>query len=117
MSDVESERPPRGKGEYVDAQPTIGHVRGPDRTGEERDFFHADEFDEVSFPFTMVNPEIPKAVSQAMALKVFDEIGCLPRRRERTGDPIIIGRVTVKEGYTERTLSFLLGWFMNLDDM
>jgi len=119
VKDAESEHPPLGKGEYVDAQPTVGSVYGTNQKGEECTFWHADAFEAVAFPFTMVNPEIPKAISRAMALKIFDEVGCLPNRRQgqNRGDPLIIGRITVKNGYSERTLSFLLGWFMNLEDV
>ncbi len=120
VNDEQSNHPPAGEGEYVDAEVGAIEVEGPDEKGEKKKFWtNFDEFEDVAFPFTMVKPEIMEATSRAMALKVFDDVGCLPSRRSRRNrDPIIVGRITHKEGtYQERTFTFLIAWFMDLDRM
>lgn len=120
IQDEESTSPPAGKGEYVSPEVAAVAVKGPDRDGEKRTFWEVDdEFEEVHFPFTFVRPEIAKATSRAMALKVFDSIGCLPKPKKykRKSDPIIVGTITQKEGYSEHTMTFLIAWFMDLDKM
>jgi hypothetical protein len=117
VSDEESNHPPAGEGEYVDAEIPVDTVVGPDEKGEERNFYTAgDEYGDIAFPFTLVKPQIMEATSRAMALKVFDDVGCLPARRRRQRDPIIVGRITHKAGtYQEQTFTFLIAWFMDLE--
>jgi hypothetical protein len=122
VMDNETESPPLGEGEYVSADPKVTTVEGPDKKGETKTFFTADEeLQPVRFPFTFAKAEIMKATSRAMALRVFDEIGCLPEPRRHgrpgAGDPIIVGIVKTKEGYNEKRLAFLITWFMDLDSL
>jgi hypothetical protein len=89
---------------------------------ENHEFFTPTEFDEnIRFPFTFAKPQILKATSRAMALKVFDELGCLPapnrRARPTAGDPIIVGRIVHKEGWSEKVFTFMVAWFMDLSKM
>lgn len=119
VNDEESNHPPAGEGEYVNSEIPVDTVVGPDEKGQERNFYTAgDDYDDVAFPFTLVKPEIMEATSRAMALKVFDDIGCLPERRRKQRDPIIVGRITHKAGtYQEQTFTFLIAWFMDLGRM
>lgn len=48
---------------------------------------------------------------------IFDELGVLPSRRSRHGDPMVVGRIVYKEGYNERTMSFLIAWWMSKEDL
>ncbi|NIT77296.1 MAG: hypothetical protein GWN58_22855 [Anaerolineae bacterium] len=121
VHDEESTRPPAGEGRYVDAEIAAVAVEGPDQNGETKEFWTADDeyTEEIPFPFTFVKPQIMEATSRAMAHKIFDDIGCLPKRRARRNvDPIIVGRIIHKEGtYQERVFTFLIAWFMDLEQM
>ena len=78
--------------------------------------FWADEFQDVGFPFTMAKPQILDATGKAMARKIFDEVGILPRRRAK-GDPMVVGRIIYKgSGYDEKSISFLITWFVDTKD-
>jgi len=66
-------------------------------------------FDDVDFPFKFAKPQILEKTSQAMKLLAFDDIGIIPRRRIKRGDPMVIGRVW--KGNTP--VSFLITWFVD----
>ena len=53
--------------------------------------YYADRFVDADFPFKLARAEIREATDKAMGLKVFDEVGVLPRTRK--ADPIVCGRV------------------------
>lgn len=62
------------------------------------------------------------ATAEAMALKVFDQIGiCQPTRNAgitRKGDPLIIGQILGKrEGWSQKCVSFIIAWHLNLKDL
>jgi hypothetical protein len=120
LADNESNRPPAGEGCYVEPSPPHVPVRALNANGEMTDYFKPGTWwEDVTFPFTTVKPEIARATSDAMALKVFDEIGCLPNHRRGTtaGDPILVGQIAHKAGYNEKRFSFLIAWFMDLSRM
>lgn len=53
-------------------------------------------------------------VAAAMAKKIFDRIGIVPRTQQRLrGDPIVLGQITRKEGYQTKTASFLIAWYVD----
>jgi hypothetical protein len=65
----------------------------------------------------MAKPQIMHATSDAMALKIFDEIGVIPNYRRKV-DPIIIGAIyrpdaTAKQ-YWE-PVSFLIAWHLRTE--
>jgi hypothetical protein len=65
----------------------------------------------------MARPTILNATAKAMSEKVFDEVGCLPRTR-RQPDPVIVGRITLREGsFVERRFNFLISWFIDTKEM
>jgi len=117
VANVATQLLPLGVGEYVDAEPSVKQVVRKNKEGVPETRWVADEFQPVSFPFTFVTPDITETAAEAMKLGIFDEIGCLPERRQRRGDPIIVGRIGNKEGYNEKTFTFLLAWFMDLRRM
>ena len=113
----ESENLPAKEGRYVDPQPMIRQVHSVDKEGKRVRMWKADQFEDIGFPFTFVKPQITEAASRAMALKVFDELGCLPERPTRNADPIVVGKVRLKEGYNVKEFTFLVAWFMDLRRM
>lgn len=123
-----SELLPIGTGDYHDSQPL--EKRGPEKktdTGETVYGQWADAFKDVDFPIKAVRPVILEETSKALALKIFDEIGCLPGRPGwrpnrvpgRKGvDPMVIGRITYRYNqYHQKTVSFLIAWWLKSSDI
>lgn len=81
------------------------------------------DFGELVFPLQAARPVVMNATAEAMALKVFDQIGiCRPIRGESQwqgkGDPLIIGQILgQRSGYTQKHVSFIIAWHLNLNDL
>jgi hypothetical protein len=122
-SSVKSEKPqllPVGEGEYVNPDPSHyierETVDKKDHKGEitkvkETKYVTCDDFDEIDFPLRIVRPQVLNAYQKAMEKKLFDSIGVLPNNR-RTPDPMIVGRIELREGTSSKQLSFLIGWWI-----
>jgi hypothetical protein len=129
ISEVESNRPALGQGKYVsqDTEFTQQRVVLKHETGKDPQYgtkFVRLAFKDVDFPFSMAKPVILDATSKAMALKVFDEMVAVsnkelePRRPRRShGDPMVVGRIFMKNGYNRHTISFLVKWFIDTRDL
>jgi len=108
---------PEGKGRYVDsaveAEEREVSVPGKDYTRREH---RAVGFLDVDFPFKVVKPQILLGLETALKRKLFDEIGVLPATN-RGGDPILVGRIKRKEGYTEQVMTFLIAWWIDTSDL
>jgi hypothetical protein len=120
IRDQKSSRPALGEGRYVDSSPLEmeSSYKEEDKDGKlvKKKMFWAEDFQEPGFPFTMAKPQILDATGKALALKVFDEVGVLPKRRAK-GDPMVVGRIIYKAGgYDERSISFLITWFVDTKD-
>lgn len=106
---------PVGAGENVNpfALQNTWREREKDEDGDKvrRHYTESDEHDEVDFPLAMAKPLMLADTSRAMALKIFDELGVLPEGGR--GDPMVIGQVKFKNGYTERSVSFLIAWWVD----
>jgi hypothetical protein len=117
----ESDGSPIGEGEFVSPTPRLDseHREQTDHKGNKKmvKWFWPDRFEPFDFPFTVTKPEILAATQKAMIKKVFDEIGVLPQRQRRRGDPMIIGQVVLREGYSEKRLSFLVSWFVDTNTL
>ena len=82
-------------------------------------------FEDVEFPLDLAKPELMRITSEAMALKLFDEIGVLRVQRDDTavakGDPVILGRIIHPVGRdynSARTrLTFFIGWYVDTRDL
>lgn len=115
-----TESPPLGEGEFVSDVPIDEgwSEEGKDKNGNEITIHtaFASDFDAPEFPLAMVKPQIMKDTSRAMTLKFFDEIGVLPERRSK-GDPMVIGRVVHRVGYSERVTSFLITWWIDTREL
>lgn len=111
-----SELPSLGEGEYVSDRPTQLQQSWTEKDKENRDitkrWYTAGEFQDVDFPIRAVKPQILDEVGRAMALKVFDEIGILPARRQKS-DPMVIGQIVFRANGNERRLSFLITWWLS----
>lgn len=108
-----------GEGEYKSPNPIVqtdwderkdaaGNVVGQG--------YWASDWDDMEFPTNMSKPYIMEATSNAMALKIFDEIGVLPQDFKRNPDPIIAGRIIDPRppGYGEqRKVTFLICWHLD----
>ena len=126
VPDQESNRPPLGEGVYVDVQ-AFNQSRHFEKTETTPSGQHvtkkmiqrwASEFDEeLNFPFVLAKPRILEATATALSHKIFDEVGVLPNRRRRHGDPMVVGRVTLKEGWRRRNISFLITWFIDTREL
>lgn len=113
---------PEGLGQYVSEQaPTTTFNREhADDKGNKSTKHHRrtlDHFNEVTFPMQVARVALMDQTASAMQLKVFDQIGICPPRREKKADPMVIGQVIIKERYRTRTVNFLLGWCLNLNDL
>jgi len=120
----QSESPPLGAGEYVSPSTKDMQVREtlalePGKTQRTEITAWADSFLGVDFPFAFAQPAVLSATQQAMADKVFDELGVSPARTVRKGDPMVIGRIYAP-GYPRwqrdaKSLSFVVAWFLRPD--
>ena len=104
--------------EKGESQPCLRIRRREYRKGDQVDwklepYYYPVALLDVVFPVRFARPELLEVTSEAMALKVFDEIGVLPRRRGR--DPVIVGRII--EPKTKSRVSFLIGWYVNTAEL
>lgn len=122
LPDQQADILPEGLGDYVSEQaPTTQFNREhTDDKGTKTTKFHRRtlaHFNDVAFPMQVARAALMDQTAQAMALKVFDQIGICPPRREKKADPMVIGQVIIKERYGHRHLNFLLGWCLNLEEL
>lgn len=137
---------PAGAGEYRNPQPDTSsnvwenRAPGAQERNEPRWYTNVTRTGRpagpVAFPSTTARSPIMRATAEAMKDKVFDQIGvCLPvqkaakgrviraqpRRRElnaAVGDPLVIGQVVRKnEGGRQRCVSFIIAWYLNLEEL
>lgn len=117
----ESNNPALGAGTYVNADAVFKNyaktVQFQDGSRREIQMSKAVEFDDVDFPFRLTKPQVLERTSEAMQKLIFDDIGILPNRNIKRGDPMVIGRIFMKKGYTMKCCSFLITWFVNTADI
>lgn len=120
--DQESNHPPLGEGRYVTPQGEqvwanriVKHELGKEPVYEKFTWTEGHD-DLLDFPFKMARPQILEAASEAMALKVFDEVGALPRFRKQP-DPVLVGRITHKDGHNEKRFNFLIVWYIDTKEL
>jgi len=101
---------PIGKGDYKSPFPEI-YQKTIDEAKNQKQYW-AENWEDVEFPVNMAKPIIMEAVSQAMALKIFDRFGVMPSIR-KNDDPVIIGQIVRKNGYQEQIVSFMIAWHLN----
>lgn len=102
---------PVAEGEYQNPFPIVDKVKVQDDRGRETYNQWAESWDEMDFPISMAKGEIMEATCRAMALKIFDDIGILPKSRKE--DPIIVGQVHLRQAYSTRTVTFMVAWYLD----
>lgn len=113
--------PPAGEGKYVSPAPFFREARTEYKTAEGKDMVQfqrwATEFDDVvDFPFKLAKPAILNDTARAMTEKVFDEIGVLPATPK--ADPMVIGRIKRRvNGYTWKSICFVISWYIDTKDL
>jgi hypothetical protein len=126
--DIPDQRPDvagLGEGEYKNPVPLVRQGSYPDKRKDGTEatvrFTQASRFqNEIVFPLRAARPTVMSATAEAMALKVFDQIGiCEPRSVaagiQRKGDPLIIGQILGRrEGWTQKCVSFIIAWHLDL---
>ena len=122
-ADVEPQLAESGAGRYVAPTPRVTwkgsreYGRYPNGEKDMRDYFEGVGFREWQFPVRLAQPKIIEATRQAMALRVFDEVGLVGP--ERKADPMIIGRILDPRHniFYRRGLSFFIAWWMRWEDL
>jgi hypothetical protein len=109
-----------GEGAYVNPNPAVYQRAETESDGKGGTknvmVYFPEEFTDVEFPITLARPELMTRVGQAMATKIFDEIGVAVDSGSRVGggrgDPVVIGRLrNPRKGAP--ALSFFLGWYFD----
>jgi hypothetical protein len=119
-----SNSPEIGEGRNLSDRPIIYEKNipeGKNEKGEVRNVMHyfAKEFDpEIEFPVAIVKPQIMNATANALAMKIFDEVGALPARRSK-GDPIVVGFILDPRSASgdRKGLTFLISWWIDTRDL
>lgn len=112
---------PAGQGRYVDPKPIRDSFADTEKTydGKERAVtkYYATDFQAADFPFKLARAEIREATEKAMSLKLFDQLGVLPRVRKP--DPIVCGQILVPNkpcyghGYNRDAITFFVAWWLD----
>jgi hypothetical protein len=109
---------PAGEGRYVDPAPQVYSEERVVKDGSGKDVTRtfqspSEEFDEVAFPIALAKPQLMTRVGEAMAHKLFDEIGVAVDSTSRgRGDPILLGRL-LNPRRNRQSLTFFLGWYFD----
>lgn len=101
---------PIGEGEYKNPIPEVSSSH--DSVAEKTTWYPVD-WQEMDFPINMAKPRIMEAATNAMALKIFDDLGVLPSPYKRE-DPMVIARILNPFG---SPVSFLVAWHLNTRDL
>lgn len=102
-----------GYGDYVSPMPSFYRFEREYKTetGKETwQYASPTGLREVAFPLRAARVEVMNATAEAMALKVFDQIGICPAQRKP--DPLIIGQILAPR--VNKTCSFIIAWHLNL---
>jgi predicted transcriptional regulator len=110
---------PPGEGDYKNPEQFVRSARGSFKNEKGADvFFHrqwAVEYDSIEFPVIAAVPYVMNVTQQAMALRVFDQIGISPQGSIRAADPLIIGQILgLRSGWKRKMVSFLIAWHLDL---
>lgn len=103
-----------GEGRYVSPlqMVTTRHDKTVSAKGTElkRTTVSAVDFAEIEFPLAVAHSIVMDATARALAMKIFDRVGVV---RNGSGDPIVLGQITRKQGWTTKTASFLIAWYLD----
>lgn len=116
---------PVGEGHYKDPVPYVHESESKEvdpKTGKEVTKYMkwASAFDEeITFPIEMAKPSIMEAVSRAMALKIFDQLGILLPSAAKA-DPLIVGEILDPRPASRRArkrIAFIIAWHLNVREL
>lgn len=112
--------PPAPVGEGVYVSPRAEEIRkevaapSPTNKGLIHKFVESGDFViAIDFPFALARPQVMNATQAAMALRIFDDIAVLPRSQRTNADPMVVGIIRRKEGYSIKRCTFLIAWFLD----
>jgi hypothetical protein len=110
------------EGSYQNPVPVLHRdksvVQGADgKQSVEYTFWPDAEFSDIAFPAALAKPVLMQATSEAMAMKLFDEIGVAvdtwdQNRGRAHGDPILLGRL-LNPRRARPALTFFIGWYFD----
>lgn len=118
VPDEKEDTLPVGVGDYQSSRVDF-HERNTTVGEGENKLYHVsqycDGYQDIDFPLAAAHPIVMDATNRAMVMKIFDRIGVVPRTGGRLrGDPIILGQIVRKEGYSEKVASFLIAWHLDV---
>jgi hypothetical protein len=114
---------PVGEGRYENPTP-VGYVHSTTDVVNGKEVVKhwatvADFADGIDFPFALARPEVLTAAQQVMALKIFDQIGALPRTN-KNADPMVVGIINEHGGksiWKGKRMTFLVVWFLDTNTL
>lgn len=118
---MNAERPdplPEGEGRYVAATPLPGGKNDQteyDAVKKEyvptgRKIQYASYYEAVDFPFKLAKPAVLSETVRAMALKVFDQMGVMPRTA--AADPMVLGQI-ISPKRNAPPVTFFVAWWLD----
>jgi len=116
-----AQRLPAGEGVYRNPVPDVYQDRKTEKTptGDVTKYtsWPGEEFNDLAFPLALAKPALMSATGEAMARKIFDEIGVAvdtwsPTRGGGRADPIILGRL-LNPRRGRPAISFFVGWYFD----
>lgn len=109
---------PAGSGRYVDEalfSSDLSHQESDGKGGTKTvTQYMSGEYDEPDFPYHLMKPTVLAKTQQAMALKLFDQIGMVQNTAGR--DPIMVGQLIDPRG-NDRRATFFIAWWLNTRDL
>lgn len=122
VPDEVEQRLPVGEGRYESPLVNFSeqnYTKKEIKNGKEVEVYNVEQYcdgwGDIEFPLSVAHPAVMDATARAMAMKIFDRIGVVPQthRRGYRGDPIVLGQITTKEGYSTKVASFLIAWYLD----
>lgn len=123
LSGPASQQLPAGEGDYKNPDVDTFRVdeKVPDGKGGTREQVRrwtSDEFKELDFPIALAKPVLMTKTAEAMAARIFDEVGVAVDtarsggwRGNRRGDPFILGRI--RNPQKRADVTFFIGWYFD----
>ena len=115
----EGQQLPEGEGRYVSDIPIAdGYLTYEDSKGNEREKFWATEFaDEISFPTSLIKPQIVKETRKAMGFKLFDQVGVARGRYTSARRDPIVGARIIDPTRVDKAVTFFISWWFDESDL
>jgi hypothetical protein len=118
VPDEKAQELPVGIGGYQSPLVEFNETRQTLGEGDQKEYHvtqKAEGFKDIEFPLAAAHPIVMDVTNRAMVLKIFDRIGIVPQvGRRLRGDPIILGQIVMKQGWSEKVASFLIAWHLDM---